>query len=100
MSQKHIASVATNLIVFVALMVLLLATIGGAYAPLGHFHLAVALLIAVAKALLVMLFYMHVRSAKRTTWVFSSAAFLWLGILIALSLSDYLGRGWLAIPGK
>ena len=34
------------------------------------------------------------------TWIVSKASLLWLGVLLALTLSDYLSRGWLDIPGK
>jgi len=34
------------------------------------------------------------------TWIVSVASLLWLGILLALTLSDYLSRGWLDIPGR
>jgi cytochrome c oxidase subunit 4 len=43
---------------------------------------------------------MHVRYSERLVWVFSSAAFLWLALLIWLSLNDYFTRGLLNIPGK
>jgi cytochrome c oxidase subunit 4 len=59
-----------------------------------------ALLIAVSKALLIMFYFMHMRFSKRLTWVFAGAGFLWLTILIALSMSDFLTRDWLGIDGK
>jgi cytochrome c oxidase subunit 4 len=96
----HIVSVRTNLVVFVVLMVLLFATIGAAYLPLGPLHLPVALLIAAAKAVLIGLFFMHVYYRHRLTWVVSTASLLWLAILLSLTLTDFLSRGWLAIPGK
>ena len=43
---------------------------------------------------------MHLRSSNRLTWVFSGAALLWFGILMALTLNDYLTRTWLDIPAK
>jgi cytochrome c oxidase subunit 4 len=98
--SEHVASIRSNVYVFVALIALLFATVGGAYLPVAPFHLVLAMTIAVAKALLVVLFFMHVLHGNRLTWVFSSAAFIWLGIMIALSLSDYHSRGWLQIPGK
>jgi cytochrome c oxidase subunit IV len=98
--SQHVVPLRTNLIVFATLMVLLLATLGAAYLPLGRFHLATAMLIAVVKAVMVILIFMHVRFSNRLTWVFSSAAFVWLGILIVITLSDYLTRGLLNIPGK
>jgi cytochrome c oxidase subunit 4 len=93
----HAVSLQTNLIVFGALLALLCATIGAAYLDLGT---GVALLIAVSKALLIMLYFMHVRYSNRLIWIFAGAAFMWLAILIALSMSDFLTRDWLGIDGK
>ena len=98
--SQHIIPPRTYLIVFGILMGLLVATVLGAYAPLGHFHLAIALLIAGAKAAVIVLYFMHVRYSSRLTWLFSSAAILWLAILILLSVNDYISRGWLNIEGK
>ncbi len=101
MSQTHhVMPVRTGILVFVALLVLLFATVGAAYVPLGHFHLAAALTIASAKAVLIGLFFMHLYHSHRLTWVVSVASLLWLAILVVLTLSDYLGRGWLDIAGK
>ena len=58
------------------------------------------MVIALAKAIMIVLIFMHVRYSERLVWVFSGAAFLWLLILIALTLNDYFTRGWLNIPGK
>ena len=98
--SQHIIPVRTYLIVFGVLMGLLVATVAGAYAPLGHFHLAIALLIAGLKALVIVLYFMHVRYSSRLTWVFSSAAILWLAIMLFYSIGDYVTRGWLDIEGK
>jgi cytochrome c oxidase subunit 4 len=98
--SQHIIPPRTYFIIFGVLMGLLIATVAGAYAPLGHFHLAFALLIAGAKAEVIVLYFMHVRYSSRLTMLFSSAALLWLVILIGLSISDYYSRGWLNIEGK
>jgi cytochrome c oxidase subunit 4 len=98
--SQHVVSVRTNVIIFAALLVLLFATVGASYLPLGHFHLAVALSIAVAKAVLIGLFFMHVYYSHRLTWIVSIASLLWLGILLVLTMSDYLARGWLPLAGK
>lgn len=98
--SHHVVSVRTNVTIFVALLLLLAATVAGAYLPLGPLHLPVALLIAGAKAVLIGLFFMHLCYRNRVTWVVSTASLFWLGILLALTLSDYLSRGWLDIPGK
>ena len=81
--------------IFAALLLLLALTVGVSYVDLGVFNEVIALAIAAAKALLVLLFFMHVRSSSRVTWLFAAAGFVWLGILIALAMSDYVSRGWM-----
>jgi cytochrome c oxidase subunit 4 len=98
--SHHIIPVRTYVAVFVALLVLLIATVGAAFLPLGDFHFPVAMIIAVAKAVLIVLFFMHVLHGHRLTMIIALAGFLWLGIMLALTLSDYLSRDWLRIPGK
>jgi cytochrome c oxidase subunit IV len=98
--NQHIMPVRTYVQIFVALIVLLFATIGAAYLPLGPLHFPVAMTIAVAKAVLIVLFFMHLLHSHRLTAVVSIAGFLWLAIMIALTLSDYLSRDSLHIPGK
>ena len=80
--------------IYAALMGLLVATVLGSHLPLGAFSLVVALLIALAKAILVILFFMHVKFASRVTRIFVACGFLWLGILFTLTFSDYLTRTW------
>ena len=78
--------------IWIALMALLLATWGVAQVNLGAFNAVVALTIAVTKMLLVILFFMHVRHSPRLTWIFVVAGFLWLLIMIDLTVSDYVTR--------
>lgn len=96
----HIVPKRTYYAVFVALLVLLGATVAVAFVDLGEFNIVVAMLIAGTKAILIVLFFMHVLYGDRLTWIFSGAALLWFGILIALTLSDYLTRDILGIAGK
>ena len=98
--KQHIASIRTNILVFVALLVLLLATVAAAYLPMGELHFPVAMAIAAAKAILIVLFFMHALHSHRLTLVICIASLLWLSIMLALTLSDYHSRGWLDIPGK
>jgi cytochrome c oxidase subunit 4 len=90
--KEHIASIQTNVIVFVALLVLLFATVGAAYLPMGDWHFPVAMTIAAAKAVLIVLFFMHALYSHRLTAVVCVAALLWLGIMLGLTMSDYLWR--------
>jgi cytochrome c oxidase subunit 4 len=79
---------------FGALMVLLGATVAVSFVPLGPFGVVAALTIAFAKALLIVLFFMHVRYADRLTMIMAAADFFWLIILFLFTFSDYLTRGW------
>ena len=98
--KQHVASVRTNIVIFVLLLILLLVTVGAAYVPLGPLHFPVAMTIAAIKAVLIVLFFMHALHSHRLTFVICVASLLWLGIMIALILGDYHSRGWLHIPGK
>lgn len=90
---SHIVPVRTYLAVFIALLALLAATVAVNYLPLGDFNVVVALVIAVCKTFLVMLFFMHVRYSGRLIWIYVGVGFFWLGIMLALTLSDVLTRG-------
>jgi cytochrome c oxidase subunit 4 len=61
---------------------------------LGAMNTPIALLIATIKAVLVILFFMHVIHSTRLTWVVIIASFLWLGVLFVLTFADYLTRAW------
>jgi len=83
--------------VWIALLMLLFATWGLAQLNLGAMNAVAALSIAIAKMLLVILYFMHVRYSTRLTWIFVAAGFIWLLIMVDLTLSDYLTRG--RVPG-
>jgi cytochrome c oxidase subunit 4 len=87
---------ATYYSVFAALIALTLLTVGLSRLDLGAWHSAVGLTIACCKALLVALFFMHLLSSSRLTWLVALAGVFWLAILIGLTLTDYLTRHWLA----
>ena len=67
------------------------------FVNLGIFNLVFALLIAACKALLIILFFMEARRSSKVIWIVAGAGFFWLGILLVLSVGDYLTRGW--VPG-
>jgi cytochrome c oxidase subunit 4 len=75
-----------------ALFVLLVATVGVSFLPLGPFGIVAALLIAGAKAGLIVLFFMHVRYSSRLTMLVAGAGFFWLVILFFFTFSDYVTR--------
>jgi cytochrome c oxidase subunit 4 len=80
--------------VFAALIVGTGLTVGVAFVDLGALNNVLMLGIAMTKALLVILFFMHVRWGTRLTWVVAASGFLWLLILFGITMSDYLTRGW------
>ena len=88
-------SVRAYILVFLALMLGTALTVAAAFMHLGAFNDAVALAIAVTKATLVVLIFMHVRHSSRMTRLSIVAGFLWLAILIGLMLSDYWSRGFI-----
>lgn len=94
---QHVVPKRVYYLVFTTLLLLTLITVDVAFYNLGLLSTPVALAIATCKALLVIFYFMHVRYGSPLTWVFAGAGFLWLIILIVLTLSDYLTRNWL--PG-
>src|SRR5438128_1167580 len=93
---EHIVSRKVYVVIFATLMVMTGITYAAAKVDLGPFNLVVALAIAFFKATLVILYFMHVRYSSRLTQVIVVGGIFWLGIMIALTLSDYLTRPWLA----
>ena len=98
--SEHIVSKKVYFVIFGALMALTLLTVVAANYDLGSekINTVVALAIAVTKAMLVVLYFMHVRYSSRLTWVVVAGGFLWLLIMIGLTMSDYLSRGLLVYP--
>ncbi|HEX7487159.1 MAG TPA: cytochrome C oxidase subunit IV family protein, partial [Vicinamibacterales bacterium] len=78
--------------VYIALVFLTVLTTTVAFFDLGLANPIVALSIAVFKATLVVLFFMHLKYGTRLTWVVAGASVFWLGILLLLILSDYAMR--------
>ncbi len=79
--------------VWIGLMFLLALTCGTSFIPLGRLNLIINLGVAVAKALLVMLVYMRLRSAAPMVWVAAVAGFFFLAILVSLSATDFALQG-------
>ena len=93
----HVVSTRLYYLIFAILMVLTAVTVGVAFVDLRFMNTVVALGIAVTKATLVVLFFMHVKYGTRLTWVVAASGFVWMSILFALTLSDYLSRGWVNV---
>jgi cytochrome c oxidase subunit IV len=83
-------------VVFAALLVLTLTTYGAAYAPLGEWHVAAALGIAIVKASMVALIFMHLSHSSKLTWLVVASGLFTLVLLIGFTLADYWTRSWIA----
>ena len=92
----HVAPVSMYLIIFGALIVGTILTVVVAKFDLGPFNNIVMLTVAIAKALLVVLYFMHVRWSSRLTWVVAMSGFFWLLIMFSMTMQDYLTREWVA----
>jgi cytochrome c oxidase subunit 4 len=92
--SEHIVPKRVYYLVFLALMAGTAITVATAFVDLGALNAVAALTIAVAKAALVVLFFMHVKYSTRLTWAVVAGSVFWLGILLALTFADYLTRGW------
>ena len=91
---EHIVPKRVYYTVFAILMLCTLLTVAIASVDLGVFNTVAALTIAVVKATLVVLYFMHVKYSTRLTWAVVVGSVFWLGILLVLTMSDYLTRGW------
>jgi cytochrome c oxidase subunit 4 len=92
MTHDHVVSLKVYFLVFAALMVGTIVTVAAARIDLGNLNVVVALTIAVVKAMLVVLYFMHLRYTHRLNWVFAGAAVFWLVLLIGVTMADYLAR--------
>lgn len=99
-SSTHVLPLRIYFGVFLALLVLTGTTVGVAFVDLGPLNNVVALGIAVLKASLVILFFMHVRYATRLTGLVIVSGIFWLAIMVGLTLADYATRGWLGVAGR
>jgi len=79
-------------LIWLALITLLLLTLGSAYLRLGWVNGAINVAIAVTKAVLVMIFFMHLRSGHYLLRIVAAAGFFWLALLIGLAFTDIGGR--------
>lgn len=92
MAEVHVSPVRVYLGILLALLVLTVVTVEVARHDWGAFNDVVALGVAITKASLVVLFFMHVKYAGKLVQVVVVAAFFWLLILFGLTILDYRTR--------
>ena len=98
--SDHVVPIKLYVTIFATLMVLTASTVWAAFVDLGALNTIVALAIAVTKATLVILFFMHVKYSSRLTWLVVASGFFFLAITIAFTMADIVSRGWLGTPGS
>ncbi len=98
MSSVHVSPLSVYFSIFGALMVLSAITVGAAFVNLGALNPVVALAIAVLKATLVILFFMHVKYSSRLTKITVVMSFFFVAILFAEMFMDYGTRGLPYMP--
>ena len=92
--SNHVIPLRVYYLIFATLILMTLITVEVAFWNLGLLTFWVALGIASFKATLVVLYFMHVRYAHQMVWLFAAAGFVFLAILVILTLNDPLTRGW------
>ena len=93
--STHVVPVKVYGIVFGILLVMTATTTAVASVDLGPWNTVAALAIAVFKATLVVLFFMHLKYSPRLMYTVLVGGLFWLSILIVLTLSDFTTRGWI-----
>ncbi len=93
-ADHHIVTPVTYMIVFATLLVFTGITVGAAYINLGILNPVVALAIACFKAVIVILFFMHVKYQSRLVKLTVAAGFFTFLVLITMTLTDYVSRAW------
>lgn len=93
-----ITPVRTYVLIWAILTILTFTTYGVAQIDLGPWNIVVALFIAFFKMMLVILFFMHVKTDNPLTKLFVGAGFFWMALLLGLTLGDYMSRSWLPAP--
>ncbi len=99
MSQPAISR-KTYLFTWITLMLLALATTLIGRLDLGPFNMPIAVLIATAKAALIVAFFMRAKHESKVVLIVIAAGIVWFLILLTNTLGDYATRGWLPFPGK
>jgi cytochrome c oxidase subunit 4 len=92
--EHHVVGPKTYGLILLALLVLTATTTGAAFINMGVFSPIVALGIACIKAVLVILFFMHIRYSSKVMMLTVSAGFFTFLVLITMTLSDYISRNW------
>ena len=93
-AEHHLVTPFQYLLVFATLLVGTAVTVGAAYIDLGPLNPILALAIASFKAVVVILFFMHVYFQSRLIKMTVAAGFFTFLVLITMTMADYISRAW------
>jgi cytochrome c oxidase subunit 4 len=93
-AEHHIVSPMQYAMVFGALLVGTALTVIAAEIDLGALNPVIALAIACTKAVIVILFFMHVKYQSKLVKLTVASGFFTFLVLITMTLSDYISRAW------
>jgi cytochrome c oxidase subunit 4 len=93
-SQHHVVSPLIYIIVGSSLLVLTGVTVWASFQEWGNFNAVAALAIAVVKAMIVVLFFMHVKYSTKLTKLTVGAGIFTFITLVSMTLADYISRAW------
>jgi cytochrome c oxidase subunit 4 len=96
--RQHVISIGIYVGIWAILMVLTAVTVFVSFIELHDWNIVLALTIATIKGTLVVLFFMHLFYSSKLTKVTVIASLFFLFLLLSLSMTDYLTRGWLTNP--
>jgi cytochrome c oxidase subunit 4 len=96
--RQHVIPIGVYVGIWAILMLLTGLTVFVSFLELHDWNIVLALLIATIKGTLVVLFFMHLFYSSKLTKVTVIAALFFLFLLLSLSMTDYLTRGWLTNP--
>ena len=96
----HIVSPRVYVVILIALLIGTALTVWASFIDLGPWNPVIALAIATTKAMLVVLFFMHVWYSTRLTKMIVMSSVFWLLLLLFLTMADFGTRGWMGVPGR
>jgi cytochrome c oxidase subunit IV len=99
-ADHHIVPVRVYVAVFLTLIVMTWVTAFVSTIDMGRLNVFVALSIAIFKASLVILFFMHVKYGTRLTKMIVLAGIYWLILLLFIAMADLWTRNWMGVPGR
>ena len=99
-SEHHIVPKRVYFAVFFTLIVMTWVTAYVSTVDMGRLNIFVALSIAIFKASLVILFFMHVKYGTKLTKMIVLAGLYWLLLLLFIAMADLWTRNWMGVPGR